>query len=321
MERLRIYGDKAMTTQINATRISWIDMAKGYGILLVIFAHLDIASEIRTWIYSFHMPLFFFLSGYVFKEEYEPMIFLKKKVKSIVIPYVCLGIPMVLFQLLKDFFKGTLSLDNGVHLVRDFLLQRRLWTLWFIACLFCLNILFYIVRKLCKKEYILALFPLCLPILGLLYYGMGGSPMVWNADVCLMAIPFFYIGYGYKKYGRRVDGILENKGMSLGICVLLAVVNVLCGYLSLDASGVGLEMFDSQYGNPVFTYISAFAGIGCVVIISKWMLLSPIRYIGENSLLYYAWHQTIMIPLVVKGLRVVGIGVDELDGMVMIGKR
>jgi uncharacterized membrane protein YcfT len=40
------------------TRIDWIDIAKGYGILLVILGHLDVG-KIGTWIYTFHMPLFF----------------------------------------------------------------------------------------------------------------------------------------------------------------------------------------------------------------------------------------------------------------------
>lgn len=40
------------------TRIGWVDIAKGYGILFVIFAHLGVG-YIGTWIYTFHMPLFF----------------------------------------------------------------------------------------------------------------------------------------------------------------------------------------------------------------------------------------------------------------------
>ena len=50
------------------SRIRWLDAARGYGILLVIFAHVDY-SFLRGIIYTFHMPLFFFLSGYVFERE------------------------------------------------------------------------------------------------------------------------------------------------------------------------------------------------------------------------------------------------------------
>ena len=51
-------------------RLHYIDIAKGIGILLVALAHNDLAGYapfLYHWIYSFHMPLFFFLSGLFFK--------------------------------------------------------------------------------------------------------------------------------------------------------------------------------------------------------------------------------------------------------------
>ena len=47
-------------------RLEWIDKAKGIGIILVILGHTICPPNIKFWLYSFHMPLFFFLSGYVF---------------------------------------------------------------------------------------------------------------------------------------------------------------------------------------------------------------------------------------------------------------
>lgn len=65
-------------------RETWLDGLKGFGILLVIFGHvlsgfLDAGTfpeaygsfySVRTWIYSFHMPLFFVLSGFTFTLAY-----------------------------------------------------------------------------------------------------------------------------------------------------------------------------------------------------------------------------------------------------------
>lgn len=61
-------------------RISWIDMAKGYGTLLVIYAHLGVDS-LWSWMYSFHLPLFFFLSGYVFHGQKRFSDFIRKNAK------------------------------------------------------------------------------------------------------------------------------------------------------------------------------------------------------------------------------------------------
>lgn len=49
----------------NSKRVEWIDTAKGIGLILVILGHLKI-DYLSAWIYTFHMPLFFFLSGVVF---------------------------------------------------------------------------------------------------------------------------------------------------------------------------------------------------------------------------------------------------------------
>ena len=303
-----------MKPQTPISRIQWIDVAKGYGTLLVIFAHLG-RGTIGLWMYSFHLPLFFFLSGYVFSTKYNFKEFFVKKIRSIVIPYFCLGIPMYLFRELYSFLIGEFTMANAKHHLQQLFLQQRMWTLWFIACLFCLNIAFYLLAKLCRNEWILGLISGILACVGLCYYHFGGTPLYWNADVCLTAMPFFALGYLYKLHAKDVDRFIMPK--SVLFFFLFGVINLITWRLSLDETGLGLEMFDSNYGNPIFTYIAAFAGIFCVIIVSKWLTIEPIRYIGENSMIYYAWHQTIMIPIVTKTFAFVGI--DGLAGYGLLG--
>lgn len=50
-------------TKPSTKRIAWIDMAKAIAILLMVVGH-EVGGSIYTWIFSFHMPLFFILSGY-----------------------------------------------------------------------------------------------------------------------------------------------------------------------------------------------------------------------------------------------------------------
>ena len=86
-------------------RIKFVDIARGLGIILVVFGHA-IVPEIRNtsnifmniykYIYIFHMPLFFFISGYVFeinKEKYsDKKLFIKKKAQNLLIPYLTFSI-------------------------------------------------------------------------------------------------------------------------------------------------------------------------------------------------------------------------------------
>ena len=48
-------------------RVRWIDMVKGFGIFLMVIGHASgLPENIKLWIYGFHMPLFFILSGYTY---------------------------------------------------------------------------------------------------------------------------------------------------------------------------------------------------------------------------------------------------------------
>lgn len=46
--------------------IEEVDISKGIGMVLVITGHLCVSASLRNFIYSFHMPLFFILSGIVY---------------------------------------------------------------------------------------------------------------------------------------------------------------------------------------------------------------------------------------------------------------
>lgn len=71
-------------------RINYIDVAKGIGIALVVVGHCTIGTSLFNFIYQFHMPFFFFLSGTLYKNEYDtkPLLFIKKKLKGLYIPYI-----------------------------------------------------------------------------------------------------------------------------------------------------------------------------------------------------------------------------------------
>ena len=86
---------------VTENRIEFLDIAKGIAILLVVMGHLvqynmtgTSATTVFDFIYSFHMPLFFMLSGYVAalrSESTSPFKYVKKKFISLVIPYFVWG--------------------------------------------------------------------------------------------------------------------------------------------------------------------------------------------------------------------------------------
>lgn len=84
-------------------RLKFVDIAKGYLILLVVLGHLLPESVVKTWIYSFHIPAFFALSGitsnYSHSFQLNPLSFIRKKASSILRPFF-------LFELLGVLGRG-----------------------------------------------------------------------------------------------------------------------------------------------------------------------------------------------------------------------
>lgn len=58
-------ADMFATTYDSAKRVKWIDTVKGFGILLVVLEHVYRYNAVSVWITSFHMPMFFILSGWI----------------------------------------------------------------------------------------------------------------------------------------------------------------------------------------------------------------------------------------------------------------
>lgn len=129
----------------------FIDYAKGLAILLVVIGHLlqynlvgTSAKELFDMIYSFHMPLFMLLSGYVASLSIEKYLsrkveYIRKKVCSLVVPFVFMGgVNMLLYkhysmEYILNLFRNP---DNG---------------LWFLIVLFCIQ-LWYLVLQIVSSK-------------------------------------------------------------------------------------------------------------------------------------------------------------------------
>lgn len=86
-------------------RIHWIDLLKGLGIFFVILGHTIKNNDLYVWIYSFHMPLFFFISGYLTEprnsiKDYNQYIW--KKCKNLLFPFFIFRILLVFIGLLLN---------------------------------------------------------------------------------------------------------------------------------------------------------------------------------------------------------------------------
>ena len=294
-------------------RIAWVDTAKGIGILLVFLGHLVEDSWPGMWAYSFHLPLFFFLSGYLFSTKDSFRDFFKKKTKSILLPYFSLGIVICFFAALWDsLFQPVIGNTSfGASLLKNvfhMLLQNRFATLWYLAVLIWVNLFMYVLIKHIKVLWLELMIVLAFVGIGFIYYQNGGGSLPWNIDTSLMALPFFWMGYIFRTHPSMQTPFLTKKIGSVSLAVILYLLSVWLLMYSIEKTGFGLEMYYNKYGILPVTYICAFAGIFFTIIVSNHIEIRWLTYIGKNSLVFFLLHQAVVYPLLDQIYYAFGIG-------------
>lgn len=281
-------------------RIDWIDTAKGIGLLLVIFGHLH-TPYFCTWIYTFHMPLFFLLSGVVFSgNKYSFKSFLLKRIKSLVIPYFVLGLVILLFYIVLN---ATLSPDIGpygtnMQMIKGLLIQKHFWTIWFLACLFVVEIMYFLINRLFGNNLVIeTIVSVALCVIGLVSYRFGCQGLPWNIDIAIVAQFFFHVGYTLKRK-LVFDKILQLKARPYLLCMSFSLfVNVLSGIVCIKLSGSSLDMSVGLYGNEFLTMISALTGSLFIIMLSNKLKRDFLIYLGKNTMIIFSWHSRIIIVL------------------------
>ena len=78
------------------TRLIYMDIFRGIGIILMVMGHIGFGNVFDYFIHAFHMPMFFFVSGFFFtskpSDEVCTLDFMKRKCKTLLVPYFIWGI-------------------------------------------------------------------------------------------------------------------------------------------------------------------------------------------------------------------------------------
>lgn len=135
------------------------DILKGVGILLVLWGHTFCPPLVRTTIYSFHMPLFFFASGCFFKRE-KLALTISKKFKRLLLPWIVFAITLSLtfgaleyvkchdLSAILAFYKSDIA--RGILGHRDS--KCLYFTIWFLVSLFEVTAIYAVVRRFIKSD-------------------------------------------------------------------------------------------------------------------------------------------------------------------------
>lgn len=276
-------------------RINWLDRARGIAIILVIIGHANFPEEIRTIVYAFHMPLFFFLSGFLLlKKEENFNLFFVKKVKSLIIPYVSYNIILIIFywllwiisksqDLYQNIFCKLIAIPMAIRI--DDIYESRLW---FLPCLFISNVLICALFKLFNKS-LVALFAAGL-IFSLIGIGLNIKYdkliLPWSIDASLMICIFIIVAIIIREK-NLLNIILKKK-----FVVLYFLLYILFTYLNfLYNNNKRIDIYEADYGNYLYFYITSFTGIFIVLKIAYNIGTNKmLEFFGKNSLIIYVTH-------------------------------
>jgi fucose 4-O-acetylase-like acetyltransferase len=279
--------------------ILWIDFAKTVGILLVVLGHMHIQEKYITVIFAFHMPLFFFVSGYLDKNKSIKETFLKG-VKSLLIPYLLLYAISYLCWFSTIFVRrGEISLSNVflkplMGLLLGIGQDTNMSTmvaipLWFLIGLFHVKMLHSILATVSKNNVWLYLLGISLMVCTVYTLAKTNIDLYFSLDSALLAIPFFGMGnIMSRKYhlnalqipAKIIPAILVGLFCFLMLLILIPVT----GYVDINCTLFGK--------NIVLFYLIGFLGILAVIIPSLCYVkeFKMITIISNGTIIILALH-------------------------------
>ncbi len=288
----------------HSPRYQYIDTARGIGLILLVLGHIVTGNtRLFNWIYSFHMPLFFYLSGLCVKEERLTKLkpYFIQKLKQRILPYFSITLFGIFICMLIPPYRH-LIFEDGIllHMEHIFLrmIPKNLYVgqVWFLASLFCAEIYFYCWYKLCYKN-------LLLQFTGILCL-IFAARYIWKIFIYIPVIEElpFQMDTAFMGAFCYILGFLTNKNQFLKktkkyTWLLLLPLLFLNLFFGTYKNGY-VNMCDLVFGNMWYYLIAMVSGIFTITLISynipKTALLS---WYGRHSLPLFAVH-TFLIYLV-----------------------
>lgn len=296
-----------------------IDICRSIGIILVVVGHSGCPDILKSWIYLFHMSLFFALSGYCYNIRYDehPVGFIIKKIKSIYLPYVIFSIGLIFFHnfFIKSGLYGSsesfLLLQHGneygmlsTYTIKDICINLFRTVLfasneefggstWFLRILFVINVVYVIFRFLVKKFlkidnkkdiYISVLLGTAALLIGC-GCDLYNIHLPLELQTCFSAFFAFEVGIVFKSFTNIVS-------FKSNISIPIFTGIVLFGLTYVDSIGLGLN----SVGKPWFYFIVTVVGL--IFVYSLSLLIYRYIYncvpflvnIGKHSLSIVFFH-------------------------------
>lgn len=286
------------------SRLPWADILKFLGIFSIVWGHTLSSGAVRQYLYSFHVPLFFFVIGLYFKAPTMSFgRFFKKKTISLLVPYFSFAvISILIFSVLGKLASTSLDADVADFSLRTNLLEmligqcRANRPLWFLPSIFVFYILCFGLIKLTEKlpKHIRTATYLLVILGSAVLCALNSNTirivaLFWKIDVSVFMLSFFLIAILLKPLFLRCA--TNRTSFLLSILLLL-----LGGFLAFRNGEV--DYLSNNYGNVLLFYFSSICTVVGFCFISMFISHRNIRIL--NKTLTYVGQRTLPILLMHK---------------------
>lgn len=250
---------------IKNKRIEWIDIYRGLGILLMVAGHVGFGPVFDKVIHGFHMPMWFFISGYLFQHGKRNLTgTIKHRAKKLLIPYYINLLVYYLFWLVIEN-----GFQNGVYTCLKSLCSMSLdikspiagGAQWFLCALFFADIFYEILdNKLGGSKWLMGVSVFLLSVIGCtLTLLINRIP--FSIDAALVALAFYHLGYIVKN--KEILDRIPAKPWVVGLSGCLTIILILVnGKVNMRAG---------TYSNLLLFYFGALTGIVTIFSLSTWL--------------------------------------------------
>ncbi|WP_298399671.1 acyltransferase family protein [Sphingobium sp.] len=268
-------------------RLDWVDVARGIGIVAVVVGHVWTRGPLRDAMYSFHMPLFFLLSG-MLSRPHPVGVFTRRQLVSQMRPYAAFLLLLIVADQIIERAKGHVPIfhqwpeDMVPILLGGFWLRGPFTIFWFVPCLMVARILFNIALSR-WPDVLDRRWGLILPPVLLIAYALGWWTQA--SPLGLLSVPMAFMLLWVGALWPRVrwhNGLIAP----LGVLALVGLAGI----------GPTLNMKVADYGWPILSIGAAVATSLLIFRLSARVAghAAPLASLGRASLVIMYLHVAVI---------------------------
>lgn len=296
-------------------RVDYLDMVKGIGIILVVAGHCGyLAKDALTVIYSFHMPLFFIVSGMIScyrRDELKPLKqVIVKRLKSLMIPYAIFSlIYLAIYGGYFCYVAGYLTPEMIMRYAIQAVSLDGMSVLWFLSALFLAELIFFCIRKAFGKRvtYLLCfVLMIAVSLLKRHILGVFSVDSLWQTAITgfisawlrgMIGAGFFAMGYATMEVIHAVDEKCvqtaqgQNRERIRKLLELLGGIVLLAATVGLSLYNGNVELRSMTFGKLPIYFVCAYIGTLAMIMICRGLpKLRWLSYLGINSMIIMVTH-------------------------------